>query len=249
MALYGLSGVRGFTIRATDGELGKVVDLYFDDERWTIRYVVADLGTWLVDRKVLISPHAVSHVDANAGSIATDLTKAQVEGSPPIDADRPVSRIMEAEYNRYYGYPAYWAGGYTTGTWGYAAMPLAALEPVLRGERLREARRDAPPAPPDTSEVHLRSGREVTGYHVQATDGAVGRIDDFLFDATSWEIRYLVVDTRTWWPGGRVLVAPQHVANVSWPLRSVSVDVARAAIEQSPPYDAGRVSEQSIARE
>lgn len=249
MALHGLSGIRGFAIGATDGELGKAVDLYFDDERWTVRYVIADVGGWLRDRKVLISPHAVARVDASARTIATDLTKAQVEGSPPIDADRPVSRIMEAEYNRYYGYPAYWAGGYTGGAWGYAAMPLAALEPVLRGDRLRDAQQSAPPALPDTSEVHLRSGREVTGYRVQATDGEVGQVDDLLFDAASWEIRYLVVDTRTWWPGGRVLVAPTHVREVSWPLRSVMVDVTRAAIEQSPAYDSRSPIEHSVARE
>jgi uncharacterized protein YrrD len=33
-----------FTIGATDGDIGSVDDLYFDDESWTVRYLVVCRG-------------------------------------------------------------------------------------------------------------------------------------------------------------------------------------------------------------
>lgn len=235
--------LRGFGIGATDGDLGKIVDVYFDDERWTIRYLVADVGGWLTGRKVLISPHAVVRIDPSRETVETRLTRAEVEKSPPIETDLPISRRMEADYNRYYRYPPYW-GGHTTGLWGIGALPLAGLDPVLRGDSAW--RQEAPPIT-DESEVHLRSTREVTGYHVAATDGGIGHVDDFLFAEHSWAVRHLVVDTRDWWPGRHVLVSPEHIERVSWPERTVHLDLARAAVEQSPEYDPRRASQSTIA--
>jgi hypothetical protein len=226
-----------------------VHDAFFDDERWTVRYLVADVGSWLIGRKVLISPHAIARIDMSGETVETRLTRAQVESSPPVETDQPVSRRLEAEYNRYYGYPPYWAGGYATGLWGFGALPLAGMEPVLRSA---QARREAqePPSPPELAEaaageVHLRSGREVSGYRVEATDQGIGHVEDFLFDETNWQVRYLVIDTRDWWPGRHVLVTPEHVDRVAWVHRSVHLDIARTEVEDSPEYDARRAPQSS----
>jgi len=244
MTLRSFKEVRGFSIGATDGEIGKVADVYFDDERWTVRYLVADVGHWLSGRKVLISPHAVARISSNAETVEAQLTRAEVEQSPPIEKDQPVSRRMEAEYNRYYHYPPYW-GGYTPALWGVVALPLAGMEPALRG---REAERGAPIATPadEADDVHLRSGHEVTGYRVAATDGDIGHVENFLFDEHSWAIRYLIIDTKDWWPGQHVVVPSEHVDEVSWHERSVHLDVGRAAVEQSPKYDPRRPRESSV---
>jgi uncharacterized protein YrrD len=244
--LTSMKDMRGFSIGAKDGDLGKIDDAYFDDERWTVRYLVVDVGGWLSGRKVLISPHAIAHVDATNDTVATLLTRSQVENSPPIETTRPISRRMEAEYNQYYGYPPYWAGGYATGLWGFGAMPLAATEPAMRSARLSpEAARETPSV--DPSEVHLRSGREVIGYHVVATDRGIGHIDDFLLEEGTWAIRYVVVDTRDWWPGKHVLVSPEHVERVSWPERSVLVDITRSEVERSPEYDGRHLPDSTVA--
>ena len=91
--------LRGYSIRATDGAIGAVDDLYFDDDRWAIRYLVVDTGCWLPGRKVLISPHAVGRPDWMAQQLPVSLTKAQVEGSPDVDTRKPVSRQYETEYS------------------------------------------------------------------------------------------------------------------------------------------------------
>jgi hypothetical protein len=62
-------------------------------------------------------------------------------------------------------------------------------------------------------------------------------VDDFIFDDAKWEIRYLVVDTRNWWPGKRVLIAPPWVTRLGWDDPKVFVDLSREVIKRSPPYD------------
>ena len=244
--LKSMKELRGFRIGATDGELGKLDDAYFDDERWTVRYLVADVGHWLSGRKVLISPHAIARIDSDGETVDTRLTRAEVEKSPPIETDEPISRRMEAEYNRYYRYPPYWGTGTTPGRWGLGALPLAGMEPVLHGAQVQRDT-EGPNAAAETGDIHLRSAREVTGYHVAASDRGIGHIEDFLFDGDDWSIRYVVVDTRDWWPGRHVLVSPEHVDRVSWPARSVFLDITRAKVEQSPEYDPRHAPERSIA--
>ena len=232
--LIGARRIRGWAIRATNGDIGRANDLYFDDERWVVRYLVVDTGGWLRGRKVLVSPYAVKGVDSGARAIAVTLTREQVAASPDIDTDKPVSRQQEAEYHRYYGYPEYWP--YTT-FWAWGATPVVVPpDPSVREEleerRRREAEREA-----EHADAHLRSASEVIGYHIQATDAPIGHVDDCLFEDDTWAIRYLVVDTRNWLPGRQVLVAPQWIREASWSERSVVVDLSRRQIEACPEYD------------
>jgi hypothetical protein len=101
-------------------------------------------------------------------------------------------------------------------------------------EEMRARRNSARVAPED---CHLRSCRTVIGYHIHATDGDIGHVQDLLVDDQTWAIRYLVVDTSNWWGGHRVLVAPQWIEAVSWPDAKVSVDLTRQAVKAAPRYD------------
>ena len=83
---------------------------------------------------------------------------------------------------------------------------------------------------------HLRSTHDVTGHHIHATDGEIGHVDDFMIDDDTWAIRYLVVDTRNWWPGKKVLISPKWITSVNWDKSTVSVDLLRDTIKQSPEY-------------
>ena len=102
--------LKGFRIRATDGEIGTVTQFYFDDESWAIRYLMVDTGGWLDGRTVLISPISVIYTDWDEERLDVSLTKKQVENSPDINTHLPVSRQHEAQYFGYYGYPYYWGG-------------------------------------------------------------------------------------------------------------------------------------------
>src|ERR1035438_9100381 len=114
--------LQGLTIRAADGELGVVDQIYFDDDTWAIRYLTVNTGGWLDGRLVLISPISVmGHPDWQSKRLDVSLTRKQVEESPSIDTHEPVSRQHEIEYMGHFGYPFYWGGSNLWGPEQYAA--------------------------------------------------------------------------------------------------------------------------------
>ncbi len=215
----------GYKLRARDGDIGKVNEFYFDDASWAVRYLVADTGNWLSGRLVLISPHALDSANDDGKIIPVDLTKKQIEDSPSLDTDRPVSRRYESSYFRYYGWPMYWYGPYMWGPTGYPARD--------RGTSPEPARHE------DTDDPHLRSTRDVSGHHLHAQDGEIGHVEDFVIDDETWAIRYLVIDTRNWWPGKKILVSPHWIDRVSWSDAQVVINLPRETIKQAPAYTEG----------
>lgn len=216
-------GLRDAAVEARDGRVGFEEQVFFDDEKWAVRYLVVDTEGPAGDRSVLVSPMAVTAVDRQKAVIHVDLTCRQVSGSPDIDTERPVSRQKETEYSLYYRYPMYWGG---IGLWYHEAIPSALLKTDLAdAKKGEEGRHD---------DVHLRSSREVIGYHVRARDGRIGHVEDFLFDETSWAIAYVEVDTRNWIGGKKVLVPPGWLGRVSWADRRVHIDLPLAAIRTAP---------------
>jgi hypothetical protein len=230
--LNSIKKLEGYRILAGNGEVGTVAEVYFDDDQWVVRYLVVDTGGWLNGRSVLISPYAVKFIERPTRAIAVSLTREQVERSPSVDTDKPVSRQYEADYHRYYGYPQYWP--YST-YWAWGAVPIVVPpDPQIREDAEARRRADADRAGAD---AHLRSSKAVLGYHIQASDELIGHVLDFLFDEETWAIRYLIAATRNWLPGKHVLVAPQWIRAVNWGERTVSVALTREQIEQSPQYD------------
>jgi hypothetical protein len=219
--------LEGYKLDSLDGEIGQVKEFYFDDKHWTIRYLVAETGTWLVDRQVLISPHALVAVNKEARNIRVDLTKKQIENCPLLDTHKPVSHQYEQAYYGYYGYPPYWGGPYNWGESPYF--------PRDREARVRKHQGELTPHQKGW-DPHLRSTDSVSGHHIQAADGEVGHVADFIIDDETWAIRYLIIDTHNWWPGKKVLVSPQWVDHVSWGERKVFINLSREAIKQSPEY-------------
>ena len=229
--LRNVTNLKGFAIRARDGELGTLEQFYFDDETWAIRYLVVDAGDWLGGRMVLVSPIALRQVEWESKRLDVALTKKQVENSPPIDTHKPVSRQHEATYMGYYGYPYYWEGPKLWGLASYPAGLTSHWEAVTRAEEL-QAR-----AGKESADSHLRCTDEVTGYRIEAVDGEIGHVRDFILDDETWAIRYLEVDTRNWWPGKKVIVSPQWISRVSWPDSKVCVDLTRETIQNGPAWD------------
>lgn len=235
--------LQGCRVLALDGEIGRVEDIYFDDERWVVRHLVVSCGRWLKGREVLLSPYSVHGVSPEEQAVVVDLTTERIRGSPPIETDRPVSRRLESDLFRYYGYPAYWHGNTC---WAGGALPL--LPAVLLD--VQSARPDAATLEKEAREAeecHLRSGREVTGYRVQATDGPIGNLDDLVFDDETWCIRHLVMDTNGWLPGGRVLASPDAITEVDWSQGTVLVAMSREALLQEPVFDIARLRAQAAS--
>lgn len=236
--LCSIKDLKGYELAARDGGIGKAREVYFDDAHWVVRHLVADTGGWLSGRKVLISPHAIAAVEPAQRRLAVELTRRQIQEAPGIETDRPVSRRHEASQYDYYGYPYYWSG---VGLWGSEAYPLAGglLVPGAGQQVPTEIEREIAAAARESGDPHLRSSAEVIGYHIEASDGTIGHVDDFLFDTRSWQIRYAVVDTRNWLPGRRVLVSPAVIDSIDWNGRHAHLRLSREALKASPPYEPG----------
>lgn len=228
--LHSARNLRGFTVFGVDGEVGSVDDVYFDDERWVVRYLVVDTGSWLTGRKVLLSPLAFRQADWDGKTMLVNLTRDKIRSSPGIDTHMPVSRQQESELFRHYDYPYYWAGPYA---WGFSVSPVL-LDPANLDNRERAETREQVASSEDR---HLRSVNEVKGYAIHARDDTLGHVDDFLVDEEDWSIQMVVIDPRDWWPNQDVLVAPERISDVNWEDKSVTVGMTRAEIEQSPVYD------------
>jgi hypothetical protein len=230
-----MSDLKGYTIGATDGEIGQVSDFFFDDLRWAIRYLVVETGTWLLSRKVLISPFSLLPADWEHNRLPVRISREAVKNSPDIDTNQPVSRQHESQYADYYGYPYYWGGD---GLWGeglYDPVLVPPFDPatdpqarqLLQAERMRH----------QTDDPHLRSCQAVIGYHIEASDGDIGHVKGMLVDEDNWAIRYLVVDTSNWWLGHQVLIPPYWVSDIRWSDSCVSVNLTRKSIQDSPRFD------------
>ena len=225
--LRSLKDLEHYTVRATDGDIGTVVNFLMEDDRWVVRYLVADTGGFFHGRSVLISPISFGKVDWTEHRFHVSLTRDKVKNSPEVNVDEPVSRQHERDYYGYYGYPYYW--GYP-GVWGMGYYP-ASLANIDRRSGL-----DSPDGAP-AGDAHLRSARELRGYHIRGTDDAIGHVEDFIVDDETWQIRYLVIDTSNWWFGKKVLVAPQWTKSISWDQRVMRIDLSREVIKKSPVWN------------
>ncbi|VVD61779.1 MULTISPECIES: PRC-barrel domain-containing protein [Pandoraea] len=235
-----LDELEGCTVRATDGDVGLVKDLYFDDKAWVVRYLVVETGTWLANRQVLISPISIGQSDWLDDIIPVTITRDQVKHSPNIDMHKPVSREHEADYLAYYGYPDYWGG---MGAWGECAFP-GGLASGSRSEldAFRAAREAANSNDEGVNrprhDPHLRSADAVSNYHIHASDGDIGHVEGLLVDVHTWALRYLIVNTSNWWMGHLVAVPVKVIEQMNWLDATVSLALTREAVKAAPPYDA-----------
>jgi uncharacterized protein YrrD len=219
-----IKDIYGAKINASDGDIGHVQDFYFDDSTWAVRYLIADTGTWLMDREILLSPHSIDRVDVEDGLVLLDITRQQVENSPSAASDRPVSRQYEMEYYRYYGYPNYWGGD---GLWGFSDYPGIYPASVPEWNIASDHSQDDP---------NLRSTRSVTGYDIEATDGTIGHVSGFLLDDSNWAIGDIVVEARHWYSGKEILILPESVERISYAESKVFVNLSKADIQRAAEH-------------
>ncbi len=228
------SAIAGYAIAASDGRIGTVNDILFDDASWLVRWLVVDTGKWLTGRKVLLPPSVLGQLDPGGREFAVSLTMQQVKDSPDIDTERPVSRQIETNIYDYYGWHPYWGAGRVMGGYGYGggAMPVS---PFPDSKLIEQ---DVAAAQRNDDDPHLRSIEAVIRYHIHASDGEIGHVEDFLVDDVDWSIQYFVVDTQNWWPGKKVLVSQRSVRDIDWMDSLVNLNVDRQRVKDSPMYDA-----------
>jgi hypothetical protein len=231
--LWDASALKRYVVEASDGCVGTVSDLLFDDTTWANRWLVVDTGAWLPGRKVLLPLSALGQPDGAKRHFPVKLTMRQVKDSPDIDTDMPVSRQIEAHVYDYYGWAPYWGGGIDP-VGSAMATPFVVPLSLSGSNPLDRLGKDVQSGDGDPC---LRSIAAITGYHIHAIDGEIGHAEDFLVDDSGWNIRYIVVDTRNWWPGEKVLVSPRSVLEIDWSERLIHLAAKRQTIKDGPAFD------------
>ena len=227
--LRSLKEITGYKLRALDGEIGKCKDFLFDCRKWAIRYMLADTGTWLPGRKVLISPVGLGQPQWSERIFPVGLTKKKIESAPGLDHDAPLSRQYEIDFHKYYGWPYYWKGFHL---WGGRTTPWPFYEEGIPNDD----------ASPEAGHDHdLRSINEVINYKVTATDEMSGEIHDFIVNDEDWSIAYLIVETGNWFFGRKVLVAPGFVTKIDYFESRVNLSMDSEHLKEFPEYNSHTV--------
>ena len=221
----------GHKLAALDGDIGRVQDFYFDDQTWVIRYLVADTGSWLTGRLVLISPHAFAKLDQFEKTLHVKLRRTQIENSPSIETHQPVSRQYEADYYRYYGWPAYWDGG---AMWGLGGYPIVLPPSKDEVEALMHYHH--------RDDKHLRSAHAINGYTVQTAEGPIGEVTGLMVSVKSWAISSLVVETGHWYSGKEVLIPHAKVERISYEESKVYVSLSKTDIAGTVEHETAKAA-------
>lgn len=214
--LHTASQLRGYAVAALDGLTGRETDILFDDRDWRVCFFVIRTDGWLTRRNVLVPPESVKGLSDWRGVLVTDLTRRQVENEPSLAYEpRPDPRAdLDALWCNAEMWPSYWG------------PPLLPEVSAVDSARCLEA------------EPHVRSCRELGGYRLRTREGDIGHIKDFIVDPDAWVLRFLVVATRNWLPGGQcVLVETSAVEFIDDAAGRIQVAFGRAGVNAAPKFD------------
>jgi hypothetical protein len=240
--LFAVSGLEGCQVEASDGRVGAVKDFLFDDQNWKIRWMAVDADQWLPGRRVLIPPSAIAPIALPAKptlpmmslgqrlELTVRLTRDEIAAGPQSREDEPVTRDMEGLLYDYYGLDPY--SGATH--FGPDVLMPNSEQRIVEATAQREADAQTPPV---DGGHRLHGVVSIKGFAVHASDGDIGHVENLLADESNWEIRYLVVATRSWWPGKIVQLAPYAVKDIDWFDRRINVNVSREQVKSAPEWD------------
>ena len=235
-----LKDIIGYTIETTDGTKGKVRDFLFDEDKWIIRYIDADFGGFFKDKRILLPVNVLTDPSYDNKHLPLNLTKEEIDKSPTPEDKPTISREYEKELMKHYGFATYWNSGYISPTHAglyFPARPMHVPTNDLSEDKISEEKLDS----------KLRSFKEVEGYHILATDGNLGHVEDMIADDADWQMIYLIVDTSNWRPWSKkVVLLINWLDKISYENREVSIDVHTDVIKNAPEFDTQKPVEQSF---
>jgi hypothetical protein len=240
-----LNDAMGYVLAASDGDIGRCVDFLIDDgpctckgeQVWAVRYMIADTGRWLADRKVLVSPTFLGEADWRKQRLEVKLTRDVIRDAPFLENEQSVSRRYEAAWHRHHGLPDYWKG---------TLLTVPTIEPeVLQtveyacADRLDASRLEAE----ELDRSAIRSAAEIVGCSVRSADGPLGTVADAILDDRFWVLRFLAVEPGQWMPAPQEFVPQQrlkHMApvnrlqSIDWDAREFRIDLPAKSIQEAP---------------
>lgn len=226
---HALNDVIGYSIETNDGLKGTVKDFLFEEERWIVRYLVADLGIILPGKKVVIPKALLKQPDWTSKHFLVDLSKKDLENCPPLESEPTISRKYEESLNRYYKIENFWAFPHAYAT------PIGG-NPVIFPKRPLKIPKKV--GVEKNTQTKVRSFNEVKGYHIEAVDGKIGHVDDLLVDDLDWQIVYALMDTKNWVPWSKkVLVGTHWMQEINYKNKEMKINLNKESIQSAPEFD------------
>ncbi|GAA0595785.1 PRC-barrel domain-containing protein [Virgibacillus siamensis] len=229
---YLTSTLKTYNIYATDGEMGKIHDLYFDDDKWGLRYVVVDSRKWLPGRRVLLSPASFDSIDSKEAFVKAKEDKETIRNSPKVPEGQPITREVEKSLTGYYGWGRYWTdslvGGVQPRPYNDVRNEALAKDQIQQEMNLNEE-----------TNLDLRSADETMDYKVHADDGKLGHAADLVLDDHYWKMRYLIVESEGLPNENNYYVMDlEDVESVDWFEGDIYVRGSLDSIKQKRSYQA-----------
>lgn len=227
-----LSDYSGLILKTVDDEdIGEVKDFYFDDETWTVRYMIVSSEKG----DILISTFSVREFDRLSKSLKSNLSAKKVISAPRADLVRPVSKLEEERLANYYGWPMYWVwGGATSGVGMYPPEAISSANTPEINEYYQKQYQELQAK---IEKSTLRSYKEIIHYGIDTGNEKFGQVEDLLVDDDTFKIRYVVIDTIRFFPSKNVLVASEWIEDVSWDERVFRTNLSKESIKKSPSYE------------
>lgn len=255
--LHTMQSLLGFTMGATDGEIGKVKDFYFDDQTWRVRYLVVETGNWLFGRKVLLSPVAIQSINWDEKVFPVNLSMDQIKHSPDIDTEKPVSQQQDAELHSHYSWPVNTGAGVgfmTTGMVGGVVSPGVSFQDRIADEVRNHENDTISDRGPEMEkqsggDLHLRSYNAFEDFTVMATDGELGEASDFLIDSNSWNIPFLIIETGNWYSGSKVLAPTNTIESIEGEDSQIRINQGTSYFNNNPEFNESLLTDQEAQRQ
>jgi sporulation protein YlmC with PRC-barrel domain len=222
-----LSELIGYSVKAKDGEKGKVIDFLFDEKSWMIRYADVDLGNFFSEKRVLIPRMFLGEPEWENKHFPIDLTVESIKASPDLSFDMPVSRKYEQELMDHYEVHPYWMMNTPAyaghGTIFYPGAFFKAPRKVVKEENI---------------DSDLRSFNEIVGYAIGATDETFGHVTDLIIDDDDWQVLYLVADTKDILPWSKKVMLPiDLIDEISFVKHQAAFELTKESIKNAPEFD------------
>ncbi|MDQ8204306.1 PRC-barrel domain-containing protein [Pelagicoccus sp. SDUM812003] len=208
------------SILTSDGEVGSISDVYFDDSTWLIRYLVVEIGDKIEPQHALLAPEAFDkNALAQPKPLRTTISRAQIESCPPFKTFPAITRSYKETVHHHYGWSAYWLDG----------SQINASEGDMIGPvREKEVDGDA---------IHLRTFKSLFGYRLNASDGPVGKVSSLTIDTHKWKVAELVIETGNWFSGKQVLSLPESIEHIDHHHSTIHVALTKQKIFDTRAHD------------
>lgn len=221
-----LKYLRRYDLITKDKEKAKVKDFLFDEQAWKIRYIEADFGSFLSDKRILIPQSFISEISTDNRSLTAELTKDEIAKCPAPEAHLPVSKEFEIKVRKYHNLKNYWQISVVPP----ANMPEAYFPPrPIKTPARKITERDI--------DTRLRSFKELKAYSIEALDGSFGEVHDFIMDDTDRQIIWLIIDTEGWLPWSKkLMVSIKHLEQINFPEEKIYMNLNKENLKDAPEF-------------